>query len=60
MRQFGCVRFGNSELERDDVNGIIICPKHAHKALRRYLGIEGSAGSRRCPFNDTEDFAFFA
>ena len=46
-------------LERDDPNGIIIHPKHVHKALRRYLGIENSPGARRFPFADTEDFAFF-
>ena len=31
-------------LRRDDQNGTIIYPKHVHKALRRYLGIEHSAG----------------
>ena len=34
-------------------------PKHVHKALRRYFGIERSAGALRFPFNNTEDFAFF-
>ncbi len=53
-------RINPSTLERDDANGTIIYPKHVHKALRRYLGIEESAGSRRYPLNDTEDFAFFA
>ena len=47
-------------LRRDDQGGTIIYPKHIHKALRRYLGIEYSAGSLRFPFNNTEDFAFFA
>ncbi|MYE23556.1 MAG: DUF1501 domain-containing protein [Gammaproteobacteria bacterium] len=46
-------------LERDDANGTIIYPKHVHKALRRYLGIENSPGARRFPFSNTEDFAFF-
>ena len=46
-------------LERDQVRGTIIYPKHVHKALRRYLGVENSAGALRYPFNDTEDFAFF-
>ena len=46
-------------LRRDDQGGTIIYPKHVHKALRRYLGIEHSAGARRFPFNNTEDFAFF-
>ena len=44
----------------NDPNGTHIYPKHVHKALRRYLGIEDSRGARRFPFNNTEDFAFFA
>ena len=46
-------------LRRDDRNGTIIYPKHVHKALRRYLGIEHTVGAQRFPFNNTEDFAFF-
>ena len=46
-------------LERDDMNGTIIYPKHVHKALRRYLDIEATEGTKRFPFNNTEDFAFF-
>jgi len=42
-------------LRRNDQGGTIIYPKHVHKALRRYLGIEHSAGARRFPFNNTED-----
>ena len=48
-----------TRLRRDDATGTIIHPKHVHKALRRYLGIENSPGARRFPFNNTEDFAFF-
>ena len=40
-------------------NGTHIYPKHEHKALRRYLGIENSRGARPFPFNNVEDFAFF-
>ena len=47
-------------LRRDDRNGTIIYPKHMHKALRRYLGIANTPGAQRFPFNNTEDFAFFA
>ncbi len=47
-------------LKRDDTNGTIIYPKHVHKALRRYLGVEDSLGAQRFPFNNTEDFTFFA
>ena len=52
-------RINPGTLQRDDTNGTIIYPKHVHKALRRYLGIENSPGSQRFPFNSTEDFAFF-
>ena len=47
-------------LRRHDTRGTIIYPKHVHKALRRYFGIENSAGAQRFPFNNTEDFAFFS
>ena len=46
-------------LQRDDANGTIIYPKHVHKALRRYFGVEHSLGAQRFPFHNTEDFAFF-
>ena len=46
-------------LRRDAANGTIIHPKHIHKALRRYFGIEDSPGTQRFPFHNTEDFAFF-
>ena len=46
-------------LRRDDTGGTILYPKHVHKALRRYLGIEHSWGAQRFPFNNTEDVAFF-
>ena len=52
-------RINPTTLERDDTNGTIIYPKHVHKALRRYLGIENTPGARRFRFNNTEDFAFF-
>ena len=46
-------------LQRDDARGTIIYPKHVHKALRRYLGVERSLGAQRFPFHNTEDFPFF-
>ena len=52
-------RINPASLERDDTNGTIIYPKHVHKALRRYLGIENTPGAQRFPFNNTEDFEFF-
>ena len=53
-------RINPATLRRDDTNGTIIYPKHVHKALRRYLGIENTPGAQRFPFNNTEDFAFFS
>ena len=52
-------RINPRTLRRDDRGGTIIYPKHVHKALRRYLGVENSPGAQRFPFNNTEDFAFF-
>ena len=52
-------RINPNTLERDDANGTIIYPKHVHKALRGYLGVENTPGAQRFPFNNTEDFAFF-
>ena len=53
-------RINPRTLRRDDRGGTIIFPKHVHKALRRYLGIESTDDAQRFPFNNTEDFAFFA
>ena len=53
-------RIDPHNLRRNDMGGTIIYPKHVHKALRRYLGIDNSAGSLRFPFSNTEDFAFFS
>ena len=52
-------RINPATLKRDDRNGTIIYPKHVHKALRGYLGLEESPSVQRFPFNSTEDFAFF-
>ena len=53
-------RINPLSLARYDTNGTIVYPKHVHKTLRRYLGIENSPGPQRFPFHNTEDFAFFA
>ena len=53
-------RINPSTLRRDDRGGTIIYPKHVHKALRRYLGVENTPGAQRFPFNNTEDFSFFS
>lgn len=47
-----------STLQRDDA-GVIIRPPHFHKAMRLYLGLEGSAYERRFQFDGIEDFDFF-
>ncbi len=47
-------------LQRDDNSGTLIHPKHVHKALRRYLGVEHSAGSAQFPFHNTEDLPLFS
>ena len=52
-------RIDPATLAVDHGNGTVIHPKHVHKALRRYLGIENSPGAERFPFRGTEDFAFF-
>ena len=48
-----------SSLQRDDVRGTLIHPKHIHKALRKYLGIGDLAESRKFPFGNTEDLPLF-
>ena len=46
-------------LQRDDAGGTLIHPKHIHKALRRYLGLQNTAESRQFPFHNTEDLPLF-
>ena len=46
-------------LQRDDASGLIIHPKHIHKALRRYLGVESTVESQMFPFHNTEDLPLF-
>ena len=47
-------------LQRDDGGGTLIHPKHIHKALRRYLGVAGTAESQRFPFNNTAELPLFS
>ena len=47
-------------LVRDDANGTTIHPKHVHKALRSYFGLDASPLTSPYPFNNTENFAFFS
>ena len=53
-------RINPRTLQRDDTSGTLIYPKHIHKALRRYLGIEDTQGSLQFPFNNTEDLPLFS
>ena len=47
-------------MQRDDAGGTLIHPRHIHKALRRYLGIENTPDSLRFPFSNTEDLRLFS
>lgn len=46
-------------LQRSNGSGTLIHPRHVHKALRKYLGVEGTENSQRFPFHNTEDLPFF-
>ena len=48
-----------STLKEDPDNGILMYPKHVHKALRRYLGVENLAEQERLAFAATEDLDLF-
>ena len=52
-------KINSSTLQRDD-SGITILPKHLHKALRRYLGLENTSVDQNFRFNATEDLALFS
>ena len=52
-------RINPRTLQRDDAGGTLIHPRHVHKALRRYLGIESTQESRQFPFATTEDMPLF-
>ena len=53
-------RVNPSSLRRDDTAGILIHPKHIHKALRKYLGVANAEHSQRFPFNNTEELPLFS
>ncbi len=52
-------KLDRSTLARDESRGVLIRPAHVHKALRRYLGIEQSAASRKFPFRQVESLPLF-
>ena len=52
-------KINSSTLRRDDQGGTLMHPRHVHKALRRYLGIEHTSDSQRFPFSNTEDLPLF-
>jgi hypothetical protein len=49
----------NPQTLKEDQGGSIIYPKHVHKALRRYLGLEDTPQDQQFKFLATEDFNFF-
>ena len=53
------MKINPTTLERDDTAGTPIYPRHIHKALRRYLGVEQSEAGLLFPFNNTEDLPLF-
>ena len=46
-------------LQEDNASGVTLYPKHVHKALRRYLGVDSVAEEQRLGFGATEDIDFF-
>jgi len=48
-------RTNSNTLQRDNLNGAIIYPKHVHQALRNYLGLGGTASDERLTFHNTEN-----
>ena len=52
-------KINSRTLRRDDRGGTLMHPRHVHKALRRYLGIEHTSDSQRFPFSNTEDLPLF-
>jgi hypothetical protein len=52
------LKINANSLARDDSNGMIIYPKHVHKALRKHLGIDSFADSKSYGIT-TEEFNFF-
>ena len=56
--QQNAVKINPSTLAQDP-NGILLYPKHVHKALRNYLGIDKNPSIGLFPLNNTEDVSFF-
>lgn len=56
--QQNAVRINPSTLQPDP-NGIILYPKHIHKALRTYLGIDKNAATGLFPLSNVEEVSFF-
>ena len=53
------LKINPSTLQRDDIDGVRLYPKHVHKALRNYLGINTLAEQERLTFGATEDVDLF-
>lgn len=53
------LKINPTTLQEDNTSGITLYPKHVHKALRRYLGVDALAEAQRLSFGATEDIDFF-
>lgn len=54
------LKINASTLKEDPTNdGVLLHPKHVHKALRTYLGIDSLAEQERLTFGSTADIDFF-
>lgn len=53
------VKINPSTLKEDAADGVVLHPKHFHKALRGYLGVDGLAEQERLTFGATESVDFF-
>ena len=54
------LKINPSTLKEDPTNdGVLLHPKHVHKALRTYLGIDSLAEQERLTFGSTADIDFF-
>ena len=53
------LKINPSTLQEDSASGIVLYPKHVHKALRSYLGVDSFAERQRLAFTATEDIDFF-
>lgn len=53
------LKINPTTLQEDNASGLTLYPKHVHKALRRYLGVDALAEERGLSFGATEHIDFF-